>query len=122
MVLANKLSSIGRPVATSPAGAPISMKLHNLASWERVLRCGIGVGMLALGWSGVAPGLGGAALQLFGWFPLVTGLIGWSPIYSMLGISTRRDNGASSAERSPPAGGGEDGAGAKDDRIASRGP
>jgi hypothetical protein len=55
----------------------------------------------------VVPGLGGVALQLFGWFPLVTGLVGWSPIYSMLGVSTRR--AAAAEERSPPAEGGEDG-------------
>ncbi len=122
MVLANKLAGVGPSAATSPAGAPISMNLHNVAPWERILRCGIGVAMLALGWAGVVPGLGGASLQLFGWFPLVTGLIGWSPIYSMLGVSTRRGPVAAPDERSPPERAGDDGAEGNDDRITSRGP
>ncbi len=94
------------------------MKLHNVALWDRILRCLVGLAMLALGWSGAVPGLGGAALQLFGWFPLVTGLLGWSPIYSMLGVSSRGPV-PGVPERPPP----EEGAdGGTEDKLSPRGP
>ncbi len=72
----------------------------NLAPWDRLLRVVIGGGMLALGWLGIAPGLWGVACQLFGWFPLVTGLVGWCPFYVLTGFRTRQndvhDNGSPS--------------------------
>ena len=61
----------------------------NVALWDRLLRVGLGGGVLALGWLGVAPGIWGAACQLFGWFPLVTGLAGWCPFYVLVGLRTR---------------------------------
>ena len=61
----------------------------NLAPWDRALRIAGGLAMLAAGWLGLAPGLWGAALQLFGWFPLVTGIAGWCPGYVLLGCRTR---------------------------------
>jgi hypothetical protein len=35
-------------------------------------------------------GLWGIALKIFAWVPLVTGFLGWCPIYAILGISSRR--------------------------------
>lgn len=61
----------------------------NLAPWDRSLRIGFGLAMLAVGWLDLAPGLWSAALELFGWFPLITGIAGWCPGYVLLGCRTR---------------------------------
>jgi predicted exporter len=63
---------------------------RNLAGWDRTLRVMLGLALLALGLSGAVGGLAGIALAIFGWLPLVTGLIGWCPLYGLLGHSTRR--------------------------------
>lgn len=57
----------------------------NLGAAERGLRVLTGIVMLAVGWLGMVPGLWSVALQLFGWFPLVTGLAGWCPFYVLVG-------------------------------------
>jgi hypothetical protein len=46
--------------------------------------------MLGAAWMGIATGIWRAGLEVFGWVPLVTGLIGWCPVYALLGIRTRR--------------------------------
>ncbi len=46
--------------------------------------------MLVAGWWLWPDGILGAALRIFGIIPLVTGLIGWSPFYSLFDWSTRR--------------------------------
>jgi len=63
---------------------------QNLSSTDRILRTLAGLGLLLAGWTGVVPGLGGIACTVFGWAPLITGALGWSPIYSLLRFSTRR--------------------------------
>jgi hypothetical protein len=68
----------------------ILKELSNLATWDRALRIVAGVAMLLLGWSDLVDGLWAIALVIFAWVPLLTGLVGWCPIYAMLGISTRR--------------------------------
>jgi hypothetical protein len=62
----------------------------NLSSLERGLRILLGLAMLLAGWTGLATGIWKIALEVFGWVPLVTGLVGWCPFYSLLGINTRR--------------------------------
>lgn len=62
----------------------------NLAVWDRVLRIAVGLSMLGLGWSDLVDGVGGIALVTFAWVPLLTGILGWCPIYALIGISTRR--------------------------------
>lgn len=56
---------------------------------DRGLRVLLGGAMLALGWLHLVPGLWSVALQLFGWFPLVTGISGWCPFYTLLGWRSR---------------------------------
>lgn len=63
---------------------------HNESATDRILRIAIGLLILALGWLGVVPGVWGIALKLFGWVPLITGIVGWCPFYSLFSISTRR--------------------------------
>ena len=68
----------------------------NVATWDRALRIVAGIAMLWLGWSDLVDGLSAIALVIFAWFPLLTGLLGWCPVYSILGVSTlRRPPGAS---------------------------
>ncbi|MFN3332581.1 MAG: DUF2892 domain-containing protein [Caldilinea sp.] len=61
----------------------------NEAGWDRVIRIVLGIVMLALGWGGVVTGFWGTALQWLGFVPLLTGLIGWCPIYSLLRFRTK---------------------------------
>ncbi len=66
------------------------MQYANLSSLDRCLRILLGILMLAAGWAGLAGGVWRIALQVFGWIPLATGLLGWCPVYALLGISTLR--------------------------------
>lgn len=58
---------------------------------DRALRLVAGALILVLGWHGLSEGLAGVALRILGWYPVITGLFGWSPIYALLGCSTRSD-------------------------------
>jgi hypothetical protein len=62
--------------------------LINEASWDRAARVAIGLVLLVLGWSGMVAGGWGLFLKYFGFLPLVTGLLGWCPLYSLFGFST----------------------------------
>jgi hypothetical protein len=55
----------------------------NVGRWDRILRVVIGIGALTLMFVGPK-----TVLELFGIIPLLTGLAGHCPIYSMFGIST----------------------------------
>lgn len=59
----------------------------NVGGLDRVLRIALGIAILAM-----APVLQGDArwFALIGFVPLVTGLVGWCPIYPLLGLSTCR--------------------------------
>lgn len=72
------------------------MSYMNQSNLDRALRVIVGGLMLGAGWAGMASGVWRVALEVFGWVPLTTGLIGWCPVYSLLGIRTRRER-----ERSP---------------------
>jgi hypothetical protein len=61
----------------------------NEANWDRILRVVLGIVILYLGWAGVVAGGLGTFLKFFGFVPLLTGLIGWCPIYSLLKFGTR---------------------------------
>lgn len=55
-----------------------------------MIRILLGLFMLWAGWSGAVDGLWQVAFRIFACVPLVTALLGWCPIYAMLGLSTRR--------------------------------
>ena len=63
---------------------------QNLSTLDRVIRVLLGIALVALGWSGAVAGVTAIALRVFGLVPLVTGVLGWCPVYALLGISTRR--------------------------------
>jgi len=68
------------------------MSFRNLSSLDRTIRILLGLLMLWVGWTIQPAGMEiwPIALRIFSWFPLVTGLIGWCPVYAMLGLSTRK--------------------------------
>ena len=61
----------------------------NEAGWDRILRIVLGLVMLVLGWGGFVGGVWGVVLQWLGFVPLLTGLIGWCPLYSLFHIKTK---------------------------------
>ncbi len=67
------------------------MRLANEANWDRLIRMVVAVVALGLGWSGLPSPDWATGLQLFGLYPLVTGILGWDPLYSLLRVSTLRD-------------------------------
>ena len=65
--------------------------LSNLSPLDRCVRLLVGAAFALVALAGWVRGLPGAALLLFAWVPIVTGLAGWCPFYTLLGLSTRRD-------------------------------
>lgn len=63
------------------------MGFINEASWDRVARVVIGIALLVLGLAVVDGGLG-VFLTVFAFVPLLTGLVGWCPLYTLLRIRT----------------------------------
>lgn len=61
----------------------------NQANWDRIVRIVLGIAILYLGWAGVVTGGWGVFLKIFGFIPLLTGLIGWCPLYSLLKVGTK---------------------------------
>lgn len=66
------------------------MRFANVAVWDRTLRVLLGTAMLAAGWWAPMDEVWSLALKVFCWVPLLTGFLGWSPMYSLLRINTRR--------------------------------
>lgn len=61
----------------------------NEAGWDRIIRIVLGLVMLALGWGGFVGGWLGVVLQWLGFVPLITGLVGWCPLYTLFRIQTK---------------------------------
>jgi hypothetical protein len=53
----------------------------------RGIRVVAGLVMLYLGWTGTVTGTLGTVLQWLGFVPVLTGLTGFCPLYSVLGIN-----------------------------------
>jgi hypothetical protein len=66
------------------------MSYANLSNLDRAIRIAVGLLMLGAAWMGLATGIWKAGFEIFGWVPLGTGLIGWCPVYALLGVRTRR--------------------------------
>lgn len=64
------------------------MDFANEAAWDRIARVAAGILFLYLGWAGVVTGSWGTFFKIVGFLPLVTGLVGWCPLYALLGIRT----------------------------------
>jgi hypothetical protein len=65
------------------------MSYANEGTADRVIRIVVGVVLLTLGWGGVVSGTLGAVLSVLAFIPLVTGIVGWCPLYAVAHLSTR---------------------------------
>jgi len=61
----------------------------NLTRWDRLLRLLLAVAMGLGGFSGRVASPWELALVLFAFYPLVTSLLGWDPLYVLLGYGGR---------------------------------
>ncbi|NMB54001.1 MAG: DUF2892 domain-containing protein [Leptolinea sp.] len=60
----------------------------NESSIDRGIRIVLGVALLVLGFGGMVTGTWGTVFKILGFIPLLTGIIGYCPIYSLLKIKT----------------------------------
>ena len=63
---------------------------ENLGSRDRALRILVAVAMLALGLSGILAEEPSSAVRIASLVPLLTGAVGWCPVYTLFGVSTRQ--------------------------------
>ena len=63
---------------------------------DRIIRVALGVALLVVGF-GVIGGTAGTVAGVVGLVPLLTGLVGWCPIYSLLGLRTNKASGEPAA-------------------------
>lgn len=66
------------------------MKFVNESVADRAIRVAAGLLLLVLGWGGIVTGTAGTVLKFLGFVPLLTGLIGWCPLYSLFKIRTNK--------------------------------
>ena len=64
---------------------------QNESGVDRSIRVVLGIAVLALGWSGVVPGGWGVFLKIIGFVPLLTGAIGFCPLYALAKIRTNKE-------------------------------
>jgi len=62
----------------------------NEANWDRIARVVSGIVLLYLGLGGVVSGGLGVVLDIFGAIFLLTGLVGFCPLYSLVKFSTKK--------------------------------
>ena len=67
------------------------MTLVNEAGWDRSLRVVAGIALLYLGWHVLAGSAAGVVVGVAAFLPLLTGILGWCPAYSLVGIGTRHE-------------------------------
>ena len=60
----------------------------NEGNLDRGLRITLGLVLVVLGFGGVLEGGLALAVGIVGLIPLATGLMGWCPLYSVLGVDT----------------------------------
>jgi hypothetical protein len=59
--------------------------MRNIGPIDRAIRVVVGIVLLSLAFTGPQTAWGA-----LGFIPLITAMVGWCPLYSLLGISTRR--------------------------------
>lgn len=64
------------------------MSFVNESTVDRIIRVAAGVLLLALGWGGVVTGTLGTIFKFLGFLPLLTGLVGWCPAYTLFKFRT----------------------------------
>ncbi|MCU0486723.1 MAG: DUF2892 domain-containing protein [Anaerolineales bacterium] len=61
----------------------------NQANWERIVRAVLGIILLYVGFGGVVAGTLGTVLGIVGALALITGLVGFCPLYALIKFSTK---------------------------------
>lgn len=61
----------------------------NEANWDRIVRAVLGIILLYVGFGGVVVGTLGTVLGIVGALALVTGLVGFCPMYALIKFSTK---------------------------------
>ncbi len=64
------------------------MFAQNVGSVDRIIRIVLGLALIAVGFFALA-GTAGTIVGVIGFIPLLTGLVGWCPLYSLFKFSTR---------------------------------
>ena len=62
----------------------------NESSLDRVIRVVLGIVLLVLGWGNIVEGSLGLVFKILGFIPLLTGLVGFCPLYSLFKIKTSK--------------------------------
>ena len=62
----------------------------NVSNTDRMIRVILGLALLALGWTGIVGGTVGIVFKYLGFIPLLTGIIGWCPLYALFKFRTNR--------------------------------
>lgn len=62
----------------------------NESSADRIIRILLGIVLLVLGWGGFVTGTAGLVLKILGFVPLLTGIIGYCPLYGLFKLSTKK--------------------------------
>ncbi len=62
--------------------------LRNLGHHEQIIRVGVGIALLALSGFSILPGWGDFVLMVGGLISLVTGIIGYCPVWHAFGINS----------------------------------
>ena len=63
------------------------MKFLNEGQWDRSMRMLVGIVLVVAGWM-LALNTLGVALFAIGAIALGTGIVGWCPVYTLVGVST----------------------------------
>lgn len=66
------------------------MAYVNQSNLDRIIRVVLGIALLVLGWANIVPGTLGIFFRYFAFLPLLTGLIGFCPVYALLKIRTNK--------------------------------
>lgn len=65
------------------------MNFVNESGMDRIIRAVVGIVLIALAWGGVVTGALGTVLIILGAILLLTGIVGFCPIYALLKIRTK---------------------------------
>lgn len=66
------------------------MSFLNESGIDRVIRVVVGLALLALGWTGVVGGVAGEIFKYLGFVPLLTGIVGFCPLYTLFKFRTNK--------------------------------
>jgi hypothetical protein len=61
---------------------------RNESGVDRAIRITAGIALLTLGWTGAVGGAVGIAFKIIGFGPLLTGVLGWCPLYTLAHVNT----------------------------------